>query len=167
MPGINELRLILTFSAALGCGLIAGVFFAFSAFVMRAFARLPPGEGMAAMQSVNVAVLNPLFLTVFLGTAAVSLLAVISSFLRWHEPGAVYLLVGGLLYLVGTFLVTIVFNVPRNEALAPVAPADPESAKLWASYLASWTAWNHVRTVAALAAAASFTIALRYGAGSS
>ena len=165
MPEINELRPFLALSAALGCGLIAGVFFAFSAFVMRAFARLPPAEGIAAMQSVNVAVLNPLFLTVFMGTAAACVVAIVFSWLRWREPGAAYLLAGGLLYLVGTFLVTIAFNVPRNDALAAVAPADPESAKLWASYLTSWTAWNHVRTVAALTAAALFTLAFRYGAG--
>ena len=82
--------------------------------------------------------------------------------LRWHEPGAVYLLAGGLLYLVGTFLVTMLFNVPRNELLAKISPADPGGASLWANYLSSWTAWNHVRTIAALGAAASFTIALRY-----
>ena len=146
--------------SALGCGLIAGVFFAFSSFVMRAFARLPPGEGMAAMQSVNVAVLNPLFLSVFVGTAAACVIAIVFSWLRWNQPGAGYLLAGGLLYLIGTFLVTVVFNVPRNDALAAAASADPDSARLWASYLSSWTAWNHVRTVAALAAAASFSLAL-------
>jgi uncharacterized membrane protein len=152
---------ILTLCAALGCGLIAGAFFAFSSFVMRAFARLPPGEGMAAMQSVNVAVLNPLFLGVFVGTAAVCAVEVAVSLLRWNEPGSAWLLAGGLLYLVGCFLVTMVFNVPRNEALAKIAPADPGAASLWASYLSSWTAWNHVRTIASLAAAASFTIGLR------
>lgn len=148
--------------AALGCGLIAGAFFAFSSFVMRALARLAPGEGMAAMQSINVTVLNPLFLGVFVGTAVTCGLAVVASWLRWGEPGAVYLLAGGLLYLAGTFLVTMAFNVPRNEALAAMTAASPEGVKLWASYLSSWTAWNHVRTVAALAAAASFSIALRY-----
>lgn len=55
--------------SALGSGLIAGVFFAFSTFVMTALARRPPAEGMAAMQAINVAVLNPLFLGVFVGTA--------------------------------------------------------------------------------------------------
>ncbi len=59
-------------------------------------------------------------------------------------------------------LVTIVFNVPRNEALALVGPDDPDGGKLWAGYVSSWTAWNHVRTAAALAAAASFSVALRY-----
>ena len=153
--------LVLTLCAALGCGLIAGAFFAFSSFVMKAFAQLPPGEGMAAMQSVNVAVLNPVFLGVFVGTAAACAVAVVASWLRWNEPGAGYLLAGGLLDLFGTFLVTMAFNVPRNEALAAVTQADPQAALLWASYLSTWTAWNHVRTVAALAAAASFTISLR------
>ena len=162
MATVDEFLPILKLLAALGCGLIAGVFFAFSSFVMKAFARLPPAEGMAAMQSVNVAVLNPVFLSVFMGTAAVSVLAIVFSWLRWNQPGAVYLLAGGLLYLIGTFLVTVVFNVPRNDALAAVAPAAPESARLWASYLSSWTAWNHVRTAAALAAAASFSLALRH-----
>ena len=152
----------LTLLAALGCGLIAGVFFAFSAFVMKALARLPPGEGIAAMQSINVVVLNPWFLGAFFGTAAACVVALICSLLRWHEPGAVYLFVGSVLYLVGSLLVTMVCNVPRNEALAAVAPADPTGAGRWASYMAGWTAWNHVRTAASLAAAASFSMALRY-----
>jgi len=150
----------LTLFAALGCGLIAGVFFAFSSFVMKAFANLPPGEGMAAMQSVNRTVLNPLFLGVFVGTAGACVFVAASALLRWDAPGSGYALCGGLLYLVGTFLVTMVFNVPRNNALAAAAPGDSGSAELWAIYLTSWTAWNHVRTVAALAAAASLTIAL-------
>jgi uncharacterized membrane protein len=151
---------LLTLLATLGCGLIAGIFFAFSTFVMKALARLPPGEGIAAMQSINLVVLNRRFLTAFLATAAACVLTVIYSVLRWHEPGAAYLLVGGILYLAGTLLVTIVFNVPRNEALAAVGPTDPAAASLWIRYVAGWTAWNHVRTAAALAAAASFSLAL-------
>jgi uncharacterized membrane protein len=162
MATVDDLLFALTLFAALGCGLMAGLFFTFSAVVMKALARLPPSEGIAAMQSINVAIINPLFLAVFFGTAAACVLAVISSLLRWHDPGAVYLLVGGALYLVGSLLVTLVFNVPMNEALASVAPADPEGASLWASYLANWTAWNHVRAAAALAAAASLTVALGY-----
>jgi uncharacterized membrane protein len=151
---------LLTLLATLGCGLIAGIFFAFSTFVMKALARLPPGEGIAAMQSINLVVLNRWFLTAFLATAAACVLTVIYSVLRWHEPGAAYLLVGGILYLAGTLLVTIVFNVPRNKALAAVGPTDPAAASLWIRYVAGWTAWNHVRTAAALAAAASFSFAL-------
>lgn len=146
--------------SALGCGLMAGVFFAFSAFVMRALARLQPTQGIAAMQSINIVVINPLFMVVFMGTAVACLFLAVFSLLRWHQPGAAYLLVGSLLYLVGTFLVTIAFNVPLNDALAKADAGSPESANLWASYVSHWTAWNHLRTAAALAAAAAFTIAL-------
>jgi uncharacterized membrane protein len=162
MITVNNLLFALTFLAVLGCGLIAGVFFAFSVSVMKALARLPPAEGIAAMQSINVAILNPLFGVAFFGTAAACVLVVICSLLRWHAPGVVYLLVGGALYLVGCFLVTLVCNVPKNEALAAVTPGTPDSASLWASYLTNWTAWNHVRAAAALAAAASLIIALCY-----
>ena len=162
MATVDQLLFTLTLFAALGCGLVAGVFFAFSTFVMKALARLPPGEGIAAMQSSNVTVLNPWFMGAFFGTAAACVGALVSSLIRWHEPSAVYLFVGSTLYLVGTLLVTIVFNVPRNNSLASVAPADPDGVRLWADYVTSWTAWNHVRTLAALAAAAAFSVALSY-----
>ncbi|MCC3406590.1 MAG: DUF1772 domain-containing protein [Microcoleus sp. PH2017_10_PVI_O_A] len=147
--------------SALGCGLIAGVFFAFSTFVMNALSRLPPAQGIAAMQSINITVINPLFMTVFLGTAAACIFLIFSS-LKWHQPGIPYLLIGSLLYLVGTVGVTIALNVPLNDALAKVEPGSAEGAKLWASYLVNWTFWNHVRALAAFVAAAFLTIALRY-----
>lgn len=144
--------------SALGCGLVAGVFFAFSTFVMPALARLQPKEGIAAMQSINITVINPLFMTAIFGTAATCLFLAISLLLKWHQPGAAYLLVGSLLYLVGTVGVTIAFNVPLNDALATVKPDSTEGANLWSQYLTTWTIWNHVRTVAALVAAVLLTI---------
>jgi uncharacterized membrane protein len=146
--------------AALGCGLVAGVFFAFSTFVMPALARLQPPQGIAAMQFMNITAINPLFMLAIFGTAAACIFLAVSSLLKWHRPGAVYLLVGSLLYLVGAVLVTGVFNVPLNYALAIVDPGSTTSASLWSSFLTNWTFWNHVRTVAALAAATVFTISL-------
>lgn len=148
--------------AALGCGLIAGVFFAFSTFVMSALARLQPAQGIAAFQSINITVYNPWFMTAFLGTGVACIFLAISSLLKWHQPDAAYLLAGSLFYLVGTVLVTSVFNVPLNDAIAVVDPGSADGANLWSSFLTSWTNWNHVRTASALAAAASFTIALGY-----
>lgn len=146
--------------SALGCGLMAGFFFAFSICVMKALGAIPPAHGISAMQSINVAVINPWFLTPYFGMAVLSVLLSIAAVLRWHEPGAAYVVAGGLLYFLGTFLVTMLFNVPRNIALAAVAVTSTEGAALWADYLIAWTKWNHVRTIAALAGAASFTIAL-------
>ncbi len=160
MTTVDYLFFSLKLVAALGCWLVAGVFFAFSSFVMNALARLQPPQGIAAMQAINITVINPLFMTAFLGTAVACTLVAIASLSAWHQPGAVCLLLGSLLYLVGTVLVTIVFNVPLNEALAKVEPSSTDGANLWANYLTSWTAWNHVRTAAAVAAAASLTMAL-------
>lgn len=157
---IEDLLFALTVAAALGCGLIAGVFFAFSTFVMAALARLPPAQGIGAMQSINVVVINPAFLGVFFGTAVLCVVLIVAALLTWGETGAIYLLVGGVLYLVGTIGVTMACNVPRNNALAAVAPDSADGANLWARYVSGWTAWNHVRAAAALLAAASYAIAL-------
>jgi len=146
--------------SALGCGLMAGFFFAFSICVMKALGAIPPAHGISAMQSINVAVINPWFLTPYFGMALLSVLLSIAAVLRWHEPGAAYVVAGGLLYFLGTFLVTMLFNVPRNNALAAVAATSTEGGALWTDYLIAWTKWNHVRTIAALAGAASFTVAL-------
>jgi uncharacterized membrane protein len=156
----SKLLFVLTLLSALGCGLIGGVFFAFSTFVMRALAALPPAQGIAAMKSVNIAVLNPMFLGVFLGTAVSCVLLAVSSLLTWQKPGAALLLAGSALYLLGAFVVTMVCNVPRNDALATLDPASAESARFWAEYVAGWTLWNHVRTIAAIAAATLLVIAL-------
>jgi len=157
---IDRLRLALTLLSALGCGLMAGLFFAFSVAVMGALAHIAPAAAIAAMQSINRVILNPVFLSVFMGTAAACGLLAVSALSRWNDPAAVSLLAGGLLYVVGGFLVTIVFNVPMNNALAVVDPASTEGASYWTRYLTHWTAWNHLRTVACLAAAAALTIAL-------
>jgi uncharacterized membrane protein len=149
-----------TFIAAIGSGLIGGVFFAFSSFVMPALRRLPPEQSVAAMQSINIAVLDPMFLGLFLGTAVGCVILVVSALLTWQKPGAACVLVGSALYLLGTFPVTAVFNVPRNDALATLDPVSAESAQFWAEYVAGWTLWNHVRTIAAIAAAILLMIAL-------
>lgn len=160
MSSIDQVLFALTLLAALGCGLIAGVFFAFSSFVMKALGRLPAAGGIAAMQSINITVINPAFMTVFLGTAALSVVMLLACLVHWPDSGGAYLVAGSMLYLAGTFLVTIACNVPRNNALAAVETASPEGARVWTAYLSGWTGWNHVRTAAALAAAAAFSIAL-------
>jgi uncharacterized membrane protein len=152
---------LLTLLAALGSGVMAGLFFAFSAFIMTALSRLPWAGGIAAMQSINVAILNPLFFTVFFGTPGASVLLAIAAVVRWPEPGSLYLLAGSLLHLVGSFVVTIVFNVPLNNRLAAVRADSLEGATVWTEYLSVWTAWNHVRTLACLAATALFIMAVR------
>lgn len=150
----------LAFVTAVACGLIAGVFFAFSSFIMAGLGRIPAPQGAAAMQSINVTVINPVFMGVFLGAGVASLVLIIGAFRGLAAPGAVWMLAGGLLYLVGSIGVTMVLNVPLNNALAAVDPASTEGAQVWARYLTDWTFWNTVRGIASLAATAALIQAM-------
>jgi uncharacterized membrane protein len=160
----DKFLFVLTLCSALGSGLMAGVFFAFSTFVMKALSRLPAAQGIAAMQSVNVVAVTPAFMTALFGTAAACGVLVVYSLSQWHKRGSGYLLAGCLSYLLGAILVTALFNVPLNERLAVTAPTAAESAIFWTHYLNKWTAWNHVRTGGALVATALLIVALCFQA---
>jgi uncharacterized membrane protein len=149
----------ITVFAAVGSGLMAGLLFAFSNFVMKALTRLPPGQGMAAMQLINVAIVNPLFLLVFLGTAVLCVALALYAVRQDRSTTVVLLLVGSVLYLVGTVGVTMVFNVPLNNALAGSKAAVSIPSDVWPSYVKAWLLWNHLRTFLSFAAAVSLTFA--------
>jgi len=157
---MNILTTVSITTALIGSALIGGVFFAFSSFIMKALARVPSAEGISVMQSINVVVLNPLFLGAFMGTAAISLLVIILAVIWWETPSAPWFFTGGLLYLVGTFLLTGLGNVPLNNQLAAVKTSDPSAARLWERYLDQWTRLNSMRTAASVCAALMFAIGL-------
>ena len=75
---------------------------------MQALAQLPPSQGIAAMQGINVAIVNPLFLVVFVGTAVGCVLVVITSLLQPKQPGAIYAMAGAVIYLIGSLAVTAI-----------------------------------------------------------
>jgi uncharacterized membrane protein len=155
--------LALALAAALGCGVMAGLFFTFSVFMMKALDRLPGTQGLATMQAINTAIITPLFLLAFLGTAALSAALAVISLVDWDGSGSAYLLVGSLLYLLGVIVLTGGYHVPRNDALAVVDPESPEAPSRWSRYMADWTRWNHVRSIASLAALALLIMAIRAG----
>ncbi|MFC8199665.1 DUF1772 domain-containing protein [Streptomyces sp. NPDC060006] len=151
---------VLTVVGVLGTGLVAGAFCAFSTFVMRGLAALPPAQGVAAMQAINVTALMPAFMLVFLGSAVVCAVIAVVTFVLWPDEGTVELLVGSALYLFGCFGVTIAANVPRNNKLAGMDPGSPEAIAYWPTYVSEWSRWNHIRTVAASAGTISYVLAL-------
>jgi uncharacterized membrane protein len=150
----------ITVLACIGAGTIGGVFFAFSTFVMKALLQLPPGQGVAAMQRINVVVLNPLFLSAFVGTVAIEVGCVLLSLSAWNASRSMLVFAAALLYAVGTFLVTMKFNVPMNNRLARLDPGSSEAASYWPTYVREWSKWNHVRTAASLVSLACSAAAL-------
>ncbi|MGG1517788.1 anthrone oxygenase family protein [Paenibacillus oryzisoli] len=156
-----KLLYYLTFASSLGAGLLAGVFFAFSVFVMQSLAKLPTDQGISAMQSINTTILQSSFMVVFMGTTVLSVVLGIVSFIKLGKTSALYVIIGSLLILVGVFLVTTLFNVPLNDTLAAVTSGSAEGAQAWKEYLDSWMPWNHVRTIASIGALIFFIIAIR------
>ena len=149
-------------AALLGAAVVGGIFFGFSTFIMKALGRVPSAEGIRAMQSINVTVMNPLVMGVFLGTAVLSVVLVVLVLIdRSAEPLPHWFFVGGLNYAIGTFLVTGLANVPLNDRLAAATPENTDAGRLWSVYLKRWTFWNHVRTAAAVLAALCFALGLR------
>lgn len=159
---MSTLLTIATVVAIVCSALIGGIFFAFSNFIMKALERVPSAEGIRAMQTINVTVLNPGFLGVFMGTAVVGLILAIAAIAGWGSAHSPYLLGGGVAYIGGTWLVTGIGNVPLNNKLAVVKPDDAESAEVWEQYVQNWVRLNTQRAGAALLAAVLFCIGLIY-----
>ncbi|WP_231495523.1 DUF1772 domain-containing protein [Hylemonella gracilis] len=150
--------MIIAVAGALASALTAGVFFAFSVFVMRALASMPPAQGILAMQRINITVIHPLFLGVFLGAAP---LLTVAAYRAWNSPlSYAWLLSAFLVYLLGSVFVTLAFNVPRNNRLAKLEADSPQAAEYWLVYLREWLLWNHVRCVASAVAAVLAIVAV-------
>jgi uncharacterized membrane protein len=147
-------------AAAIGSGLVAGIFFAFSTFIMTAFSRIPAEQGIAAMNSINVTIVRSPFMALFVPTAILCVVIAILAIVNWRGGASGLMLAGAALYVFASFVSTIVFNVPMNDALAKVGGNGPEATQFWAAYLKDWTRWNHVRTVASLLASVAFVRAL-------
>lgn len=145
---------VLALLTCIGAGTIGGVFFGFSSFVMKALAQLPRAQGAAAMQRINLVVLNPLFLGVFVGTALLAVGCAIAAYIPWTTLRSSLLLAAAAFYLVGCFLVTMRLNVPMNDRLADLDSESSQAAEYWPVYVREWSRWNHVRTAASLASAA-------------
>lgn len=160
MTPSRDTLLILTTLGAVGSGLIAGLLFTFSNNVMPALLRQPTEAAMRTMQTINALIQNPWFFIAFFGTAIVTLFLAIVSAMQLPQRSAMLVLAGSLLYLIGTFGVTAIVNVPMNNGLAAHSPIAPDATAYWQDYVARWVRWNHLRTVAALAAAALLTWAV-------
>jgi uncharacterized membrane protein len=140
---------------------IAGLYFAFSAFIMTALDRAGAATGTAAMNSINVVILKSLFMPLFWATTLASLALAVIGLVHWREPGGVMVAAAGLIYVIGMFGITIVCNVPLNNALAAADPQTASGVAMWGRYIKEWTMWNHLRTVASLVGSVLFVMAIR------
>lgn len=138
----------LSISIAVGCGVVSGILFDFSSFVMQSLLEIPDASAIKAMQAINRRIQNPLFFLFFMGTALASVAFLVLSYTKWRQrlPDIRARIAAGL-YVVGVFLVTAAFNVPLNNQLDKVDPNGANASKAWRQdYVTPWMRWNHVRT---------------------
>ena len=147
--------------AALAYALVAGVFLAFSDFIMRSLAITSGSGGVEAMQAINREVFRWVFMTLFLGMAAGSVAIVAYAWFSVDGAAGTLMIAAALVYLVGCFGVTVVFNVPMNEALAGMNSPSEATQEYWRQiYVPRWTFWNSVRTGASAMSAALLLMGL-------
>ena len=108
--GVREVTsrviLVLILIAVIGSGIVGGIFYGFSSFVMRGLGRLPPEQGAAAMNHINVTVITPSFMLAFMGTALICVVILIASYFWWGQLSGKLMLAASLLYWVGCIGVT-------------------------------------------------------------
>ncbi|MDT5011395.1 MAG: hypothetical protein QOH57_3012 [Mycobacterium sp.] len=152
-PMTTNPLLIATTAASITSAAVGGVFYAFSAFVMRGLDRTGPLDAITAMRGINAeAERNAPLLVLLFGSALLALVAGVVAAAQWRQAGSGFVIAGAVCALAAV-VVTIAFNVPLNNHLAGVDPTAlslTEAAHEWQSYLSSWTAYNHVRTGAPL-----------------
>ena len=142
---------VLTAATTVGSGLLAGVFFAFSAFVMGGLRRMPDASGATAMRSINVTAQRPPLMIALFGVSALCLVMIVRAIVTWSRPGAAWLLVGAILTIVGALGVTAAINVPLNNRL-------DAGTLTWSKFLAAWDPANHARTILCLAGCAALLV---------
>lgn len=153
-------RLLAIGAAAIGSGLLGGVLFAFSSFVMPALRRIPAPEGISAMQSINRQATTLAFGTLIAVTVLLAAGTGLEALVHRDRPGAGWVGAGTISILIA-LAITGGYNVPRNNRLAGFDAATPEAAHYWATFLTEWIAANHLRTACCVIAAVSYTMALR------
>ncbi|QDV66283.1 anthrone oxygenase family protein [Crateriforma conspicua] len=135
---------ILIVGAITGAGVVTGLLFAFSNFVMQALATMPNEQGMRAMQRINEKIINPIFVAFFLGTPLLCAVVGVDALMNLESERSGLLLGGAILYLVGPFAITVLFNVPLNNRLAEASLSEADV--VWPDYQWRWQRWNHTRT---------------------
>ncbi|MBA4124294.1 MAG: DUF1772 domain-containing protein [Acidobacteria bacterium] len=159
MPTLTNIILVIT---ATTTALMAGLFYAFSCSVNLGLARLSNAEYISAMQSINRAIQNPIFFAAFFGAP---ILLPLSVFLHYGQPLSArfwFLLAATIIYLIGTFGVTIFGNVPLNNVLDRFnlqSASEEETALQRANFEGRWNNLNTIRTVSSTLAIVFVVIA--------
>ncbi len=140
-------------------GLMAGIYFAFSVFIMESLAQLPALQGARAMNKINDVIINTLFLPVFFGSTLWYAGLIVWSFADWQQTRSVLIISAAIIYIAGMFLVTAFGNVPLNNRLKESESSETALGHCWSKYLQQWTRLNHLRMLSCMASCTLLALA--------
>ena len=151
---MKPLTLTMMFLSLLLSGAIFGFFYAWVCSTMWGLDAADPRIAIAAMQAMNASVRNIVFFPAFFLTPAFLALTAVLLQHSLQRPAAIAFGLAAILYLCFGMILTMLINVPMNDALAHVTPPqDIEAARqIWQAYSPRWQMWNTLRTVASGAA---------------
>lgn len=149
-----------------GMGLMAGVFGIYSNAIMPGLRATDDRTFVAGFQSIDRAIINPMFMVTFLGTLIASGVAAGLHIPADHRGPLPWALAAFVLYLV-VVVITIAVNVPLNDAIkAAGLPSDPSELGVLRDrfHEVRWVRWNGVRAVLTIGAFGSLLVSLvEYG----
>ncbi len=146
--------------SALLSGLVAGLLYGYACSVNLGLGKLDDIGYLSAMQSINEAIQNPVFFISFMGSV------VILPYSTWlcYKNGDTTLwylmLAATLLYGVGVFGVTVIGNVPLNEALAKFDLNSASTEAIQAQRRQFEQPWNNFHLIRTIASIVSFVLVL-------
>jgi uncharacterized membrane protein len=142
-------------------GVMAGIYFTFSVFLIKAMNELPALQAAQAMNKINDVIVNTLFLPIFFGSTLWYAGLVISAFADWQGQSSVLQIIAAAVYVVGMFVVTAFGNVPLNNRLKELENDDENLATYWHKYQGTWIRLNHIRTISCILALVILTIPIQ------
>ena len=147
-------------AASVGAAVNAGVFLAFSAFVMPAVRELPAAQGIEAMQALNRTAVAP-FMLVGFGTAVLCVVVIVQGVSMWRTARGRWMLGGAVVYVIAAIMITFAANVPISYTIDTLNPSSPDVAARWADLYTQWVWSNHLRALGSIGAAIALAIGLR------
>ena len=154
------MSLLIATIAIVMAGVMAGIYFSFSVFVMKALANLPAPEGAKAMNEINEVIVKTLFLPLFFGSTLLITGAGFWHLFYWQDGRSLMVVMAAIMYLFGMFGVTVLGNVPLNNRLKKSEESEQVLVQFWAKYFLQWTRLNHVRTISCIAACALLVLSV-------
>jgi uncharacterized membrane protein len=144
---LDLLRGLSLVAATMLTGVMTGVFGIYANAIMPGLRTTDDRTFVGAFQSIDRAIINPLFMLAFLGALV---LAAVAAGLNAGEPMVLWWVAAACVLYLAVVVITIAVNVPLNDAMK--AAGDPDRIADLAAVReqfdeARWVAWNIVRAI--------------------